>query len=196
MKQDEKIFSPLTSPSKALLKVADCVSKTNKLPVLDLGCGFGRNAVMLALRGMSVVCVDSDLSRLQTLNTLAPEYVSQTKLKGVLPGKLHPVCSNIQKADWLFPSECFSAAILVHFLTLDLIPAIESSLVEGGHLFIETFGNQGQNFLDLPRAGELAELLKPRFKILNYQEKPAGPVGHDAVSVKLFAQKCSAILPA
>jgi hypothetical protein len=44
-----------------------------------------------------------------------------------------------------------------------LFPWFHSSLVPGGHLYIETVGGQGENYLELPAAGELHQLLSPLF---------------------------------
>jgi hypothetical protein len=42
---------------------------------------------------------------------------------------------------------------------MDVIPTFISSLQEGGYLYIETFGGQGQNFRELPKAQQLRKLL-------------------------------------
>ena len=53
-------------PSKVLIDVVDELTALSQYPVLDAGCGFGRNTVALASRGLSVVCVDRDLDRLNS----------------------------------------------------------------------------------------------------------------------------------
>jgi predicted RNA methylase len=45
----------------------------SEAPVLDAGCGYGRNAVALACRGISVVCVDQKKERLDALVLSAPK---------------------------------------------------------------------------------------------------------------------------
>jgi SAM-dependent methyltransferase len=54
----------------------DELRSLSQWPVLDAGCGFGRNAVALALRGVSVVCIDRNAHRLGTLSRLAPGYIA------------------------------------------------------------------------------------------------------------------------
>src|SRR5208283_2698792 len=44
-------------------KIADA---TASKPVVDVACGSGRNAISLCQLGCAVICVDKDLSRLQT----------------------------------------------------------------------------------------------------------------------------------
>ena len=67
--------------------------------------------------------------------------------------------------------------------------AFHSSLVSGGHLYIETFGGHGGNYLDLPKAGQLRDLLSRHFHLAVYREKPVGPPEAGAVSVKLLGRK-------
>ena len=59
----------------------------------------------------------------------------------------------------------------------------------GGCLYIETFGNHGRNYFDLPKAGQIHDLLENRFHMVFYKERKAGPDGYDAVSAKVFARK-------
>jgi SAM-dependent methyltransferase len=183
------IGSLLGSPSKTLMSFADELLKLRHLPAVDIGCGFGRNAVALASRGISVVCVDRDLDRLRTLATCAPEYIRRSEpQRAAAVGVIYPVCSDVLIA-WPFPPHYFSAVICVHFFSANLIGSIVSSLVPDGFLYIETFGDHGRNYLDLPRAGELRGLLAVNFHVRFYKERKAGPFGYDAVSAKVFAHK-------
>jgi hypothetical protein len=47
------LISHLSSPSKSMMDFADELTQEPKSLALDAGCGFGRNAVALALRGLS-----------------------------------------------------------------------------------------------------------------------------------------------
>lgn len=183
------IGSPLASPSATLMSVANELVKLRHRPVIDLGCGFGRNAVALASRGISIVCVDKDVDRLRTLARLAPGYISGFMQRdGREVGKIYPVCIDVDIA-WPFPKSYFSAFICVHFFKLRLVDAVVSSLMPGGCLYIETFGNHGRNYFDLPKAGQIHDLLENRFHMVFYKERKAGPDGYDAVSAKVFARK-------
>src|SRR5262245_28211984 len=110
--------------------------------ILDAGCGFGRNAVALAARGLSLVCLDCDHNRLKDLARLGP---SKLKEAGPSSGTLYPVCADVKF--WPFPRNCFSAIICVHIVGDALLEACRHSLVRNGYLYFETFGNQGQNYL-------------------------------------------------
>jgi hypothetical protein len=63
--------------------------------------------------------------------------------------------------------------------------------MDGGHLFIETFGGQGQNYLELPKADEIRQALRG-YKLLFYNERSVGPISQNSVVVKVLAQKCCA----
>lgn len=182
-------FSQLFPPSKTLMSFANELSQFQKWPVLDAGCGDGRNAVALALRGKSVVCVDRDIDRLRVLSTTAPGYFASIKPPMSAVGQLYPICADLDQLNWPFSMGKFSAITCVHFLKIELLDLFWSALVVGGYLFIETFGGHGQNYLDLPKAGELHDLLSRQFDISFYRERKVGPIGYDAVSVKLLAQK-------
>jgi SAM-dependent methyltransferase len=182
-------ISQLEQPSKTLMRFANELSSGSHKPVLDAGCGLGRNAVALALRGLTVVCADRDVGRLRVLSTTAPQYISSVKSPHSTVGQLFPVCADLDQTKWPFSTSRFSAITCVHFLKIELFDELWSALVEGGYLFIETFGGQGRNYLELPKAGQLRDLLSSRFNISFYEEKKVGPIGYDAVSVKLLAQK-------
>jgi SAM-dependent methyltransferase len=177
----------LESPSGTLIGFADELRSLSQWPVLDAGCGFGRNAVALALRGISVVCIDRDADRLGTLFRLGPSYIASHRgLSGT--GELYPICADLNVSRWPFDQKCFAAIICVHFLRNELLEAFRSSLVPGGYLYIETFGGHGRNYVDLPKAGQLRNSLSPYFEFKFYRERSVGPPGCGAVSVKLFGK--------
>jgi SAM-dependent methyltransferase len=158
-------------------------------PILDAGCGYGRNAAALAARGMSVVCADHDWKRLQVLARFGSDHAAGLTRPGDHPGRLHTLLARLESAFWPFGEKCFSGIVCVHFLNITLFGAFRSSLIEGGFLYIETFGGHGENHLALPKAGELRSLLSPDFDLPFYEERKVGPAGYDAVAVKLGARK-------
>jgi hypothetical protein len=82
--------------------------------------------------------------------------------------------------------------VSVHFSIEDKLPAIGAALKPGGSLIYETPAGQGQNWQELPKAGQLSRALKgEKYELLIYRERPVGPVSSKAVVVHLFAQKCS-----
>lgn len=160
-------------PSKTLIDVADELTSLSQYPVLDAGCGFGRNAVALASLGLSVVCIDRNLDRLKSFSRSA---------------RLHLVHADLKHSQWPFSQNCFAAIICVHFLDTYLFDAFRYSLIPSGHLYIETFGGHGGNYLDLPKAGQLRDLLSRHFNLAFYRERQVGPADSGAVSVKLFGK--------
>jgi SAM-dependent methyltransferase len=182
-------FSQLTLPSKTLMSFADELSQLQEWPVLDAGCGVGRNAVAVALSGLSVVCVDRDIDRLRFLSATAPRYIASIKPTQPAVGQLYPICADLDQLKWPFSISRFSAIVCVHFLRVELLDCFWSSLIAGGYLFIETFGGHGGNYVDLPKTGQLQDQLSRRFDIPFYRERKVGPAGFGAVSVKLLARK-------
>lgn len=173
--------SPPGSPSRLLVQWAPKLS--SGLPVLDAGCGVGRNAVALAGLGYKVICADRDFDRLRSL----ARVVSRKRIRA----SLFPVCVNLGHDEWPFGKSCFSAVVCVHFLDLKLLPLMCAGLCTGGYLFIETIGGHGSNHLQLPRAGELHRALEADFRFEFYEERRAGPEHFGKRAVKLLAQKMS-----
>ncbi len=74
---------------------------------------------------------------------------------------------------------------------IDLVPCLLSSLftARGRHVYVETFGGQGENFRVLPKAGQLRDLFSRHVEFKYYKERQVGPTEFNSVSVTLFAQK-------
>jgi SAM-dependent methyltransferase len=176
-------------PSSEIIRIVDDIKYFSNEPILDVGCGYGRNALALAARGLSVVCVDQELIRLNTIYRLASKHLADLQRTDCEVGRLYPVLAQLGPSHWPFPDNCFAGIVCVHFLNVALFGAFLTSLMAGGLLYIETFGGHGGNYLALPRAGQLHHLLSPDFDLRLYREKKVGPAGYDAVAVKLFGRK-------
>src|SRR5262249_6721810 len=150
-------------------------------PILDAGCGYGRNAPALAAQGLPVVCVDQESAQLNTLRRLASKHLTDLREPKRGLGQLYPVLARLGPSHWPFADNCFAGIICVHFLDVALLQAFRSSLIVGGYLYIETFGGHGGNYLALPRAGQLHHLLWPGFDLPFYREKKVGPAEYDGV---------------
>jgi SAM-dependent methyltransferase len=179
----------LESASKTLISFATEMASSSGLPILDAGCGFGRNAVALALGGMSVVCADRRPERLNTLVRFGSKYVAERGQPNCRVGKLYPILVDLHPATWPFRENCFAGILSVHFVKINLFEMFRSSLIPGGFLYLETFEGHGKNYLDLPQVGQLRDLLSKDFQTHFYREKKVGPIGYNAATVRLFARR-------
>jgi len=153
-------------------------------PILDVGCGSGRNALLLAHLGCNVICVDKDLTRLRT-QLLDSSRTSFRGVSGQL--RLHQV--DIVKNPWPFGTCTIGGIICIHFFVPVLIPCFESSLLPGGYLLLETFSGCGGNYLELPKAGEVRDSFGKAFDLEFYRERTVGLRSYNAVAVKMLARR-------
>jgi len=181
------IEQPPISPSKALLRFAERIGPAGIGTLLDTPCGYGRNALALAARGWNVIAVDNDRGRLNKLVDIKAASTAETA--SALAGQIHVICADLSPGRWPFAPSSVEAIICVHFAMLDLLPYFTSSLRTRGHIYIETFGGHGQNYLELPKAGQLRERLLGSFELKYYKERKVGPEKFNKVSATLFAQK-------
>lgn len=118
--------------------------------VLDLACGSGRHARLLAHLGHPVLAVDRDPIALQ--NTAG---MSITTMHADLEG---------EDAAWPFAAGRFAGIVVTNYLYRPLFPQIFHGLAQGGVLIYETFARGNERFgkpsnpLFLLRQGELLEL--------------------------------------
>ena len=159
--------------------VSACFERVGLAPparVLDVPCGFGRNASFLARKGFDVAAIDID-----------PVRVRATK---EAPAGCGSIAAQVADATVRLPfgPRSFDIALVIHYVSPRILADIETVLRRGGHLIFETFGGQGHNWIDLPAPGTIRRELEPRFDILIYRERAVGPA-KEAVSVKLLARK-------
>ena len=98
--------------------------------VLDLACGAGRHARLLAGRGHPVVAADRDREALADL--------------AGTPG-IEPVYADLEKgAPWPLGTRRFAAIVVCNYLHRPLFPQLAAALADGGVLIYETFaaGNE------------------------------------------------------
>lgn len=111
---------------------------------LDLACGAGRHARLLAERGMRVTAVDRDAQALAGLATVT-----------------EAVLADVEGAPWPLPGRQFDLVLVSNYLWRPLLPTIVASVAPGGWLIYETFA-AGQQTIGRPsrpdfllEAGEL-----------------------------------------
>jgi hypothetical protein len=166
------LFDACPLMRKFHIKKADA---TMGKPVLDIGCGSGRNAFPLAANGCTVICADKDLSRFHSPKDLE--------------GQLVPQQLDFMTDAWPFAPSSAGGIISVHFLLPSLLPHFKESLSQGAYLLLETVPGCGGNYLQLPQKGQLRSLLEDSFSLEFYKVRNVGPQGCGAVAVRLFARR-------
>lgn len=146
---------------------------------LDLACGTGRHAIQLSERGYRVTGAD--------LNQF---HLNRARAAGHSTWPCVIDCVRLDANRALpFKDAVFDLAIIVHFTRPGLIQEVGRTLRSRGLLIYETFGAQGQNWLQLPPRRELEEDMRAAGIEPIWQKiRPAGPVGQ-VVTAKIFAQK-------
>ena len=125
---------------------------------LDLACGRGRNARLLAERGHRVVAVD----------------VSREALTGLRAPSITRVQMDLDAA--AFRAGALDGIVCVSFLDRRLFASFSTWLRPGGSLLFDTFLvdqaelGHPRNPDFLLRRNELLERLAPRFRVLRYRE--------------------------
>jgi 2-polyprenyl-3-methyl-5-hydroxy-6-metoxy-1,4-benzoquinol methylase len=145
---------------------------------LDIPCGRGRHAELLAEHDMLVIAADLDepcVRKLARVCTRALTNVAAVRLDAnrALP----------------FRSKAFNLVVIVHAPTLTVLTHALPTVCSGGHIIFETFGAQGENWRGLPRPHEVAEIVATDFNSLLYRERPVSGQSN-AVTVKgLFCRR-------
>jgi SAM-dependent methyltransferase len=140
----------------------------------------------LAARGYDVVAVDRDIDRLRVVENSAANILESDPSN--VCGRVSSVCADLSTDRLPFAKSSFSAVICVHYPVQTIISDLDAAVQKGGHFYIETFGGQGQNYLELPKAGEIRAALAG-YDFHFYKERPAGPHSQNSVAVTAFGRK-------
>lgn len=164
---------PATTPapeSRASLPPSDWVLRWHSRLspgslVLDLACGQGRHAHLLASAGHRVLGVDRDAEALATLG----------EQSGV-----DTLCADLEGAVWPLAGRQFDGVVVTNYLWRPRLPEVLAALAPGGVLIYETFmlGNERYGRPAKPdfllRSQELLELaLGAGLRVLGYEEGEA-----------------------
>ena len=121
----------MLSPSPLLLEYLHMFTDANLPgPVLDLACAECHNGILVAQRGLEVVCCDRAAERLDEARRVAVESgvrVTTWQVDLEAPG-VNPL-----------PEEHYGAILVFRYLHRPLIPFIKKALRCGGLLLYETF---------------------------------------------------------
>jgi len=138
-----------------LVQNADLLPRGGR--TLDLACGNGRHALLLASAGFPVLGVDRDPAKVGFLGTMAGKLG--------LPVKAEVM--DLEQPEVSLGEEEFDIVVGIHYLHRPLFPAIRRALRRGGLLLYETFtleqAKRGKptNPDFLLRPGELSTLVAP-----------------------------------
>jgi tellurite methyltransferase len=154
-------------------------------PALDIACGTGRHALVLAARGQHVTAVDFSGVALDTLEARAQRVhipVRQSKsLHGAskrLQGGIELVQTDLEQ---MHLPECnYDLIVCIQYLQRSLFPQIARALRPNGVLLMETFTRAQLEFSGGPRnpaylleSGELRDAF-PELRVVFYRELRAG----------------------
>lgn len=105
--------------------------------VLDLACGSGRHALLLADLGYRVLALDRDGPALARIGDANAE-----KHRGGAAGTGHVdlLQADVESGPWPFADAEFDGVVVTNYLHRPLLPAIAGCLRPGGVLIYETFG--------------------------------------------------------
>jgi len=144
---------------------------TTRPRALDVACGGGRHALLLASRGYAVVAADFARSALLALRARAATVQ--------LAGTVDVVAADATR--WPFGAATFDVIVVVDFLDRALLPTLRDAVAPGGALVIETF-MLGQERYGHPRnpdyllrAGELRETCRGWTIVLAHEGESTTP---------------------
>ncbi|WP_216862133.1 bifunctional 2-polyprenyl-6-hydroxyphenol methylase/3-demethylubiquinol 3-O-methyltransferase UbiG [Polynucleobacter sp. AM-25C3] len=145
--------------------------------VLDLACGAGRHAALLASLGHHVLAVDQDVTTIKSLQN--PQIQARQE--------------DLEGASWPLADQQFSGIVVTNYLYRPFLDQLPCMLIEGGVLIYETFANgnaqfgkpSNPNFLLKP--GELLALAgRSDLKVIAYED-----IYHDQPKPAMVQRICA-----
>ena len=141
-----------TNPSDFVVKFFDEYDVPKNKPILDLACGYGRNALYAESLGYKVIASDIDDSILTNTDVLKKKNIHFKRLN----------------ANEEFPIEpqSISAILVVHYYSENLFERIKKLVCEGGYILYESISAHGENWKELDKKGRVEDQLKNEFKFV------------------------------
>ena len=127
--------------------------------VLDVACGAGRHARLLARMGFEVDAVDRD----------AALFVDP-------PAGVRVLEADLESGPWPYPGRRFDGIVVTNYLHRPLLPVLVDSLESGGVLIYETFAKGNERFgkpsnpAFLLAPGELLDAVRGRLRVVAYED--------------------------
>lgn len=176
------IVASMASPSAWVQRWSHLVPERGV--VLDVACGYGRNARWFHEKNHPVVLVDRDRSAIESITIPAQACEA--------------VVADIETGPWPFSGRQFEAVVVTNYLWRPLLPTLLDSLASGGVLIYETF-TQGNETVGKPsrsdfllRPGELLAVCR-NLRIVAFEEGfQAGAQGLQPRFIQRIAAVCEA----
>jgi len=149
----------IEAPSDWIARFAPLVRRGGR--VLDLACGSGRHARLLARLGYQVAAVDRDVGALEPLARLAG---------------IEAKCADLEAGPWPYPGTVFAGIVVANYLHRPLLPVLLDSLEPDGLLIYETYalGNERYGRPSNPQfllhPGELLAVVRGRLRVVAYED--------------------------
>ncbi len=145
----------MAGPSPWLFECGDLIPRTGR--ALDVACGRGRHALLLASTGLDVTALDRDAEALARLQDQADRLALAVRTRVV----------DLEAGDVDLGDAGYDIVVVTRYLHRPLVPHLQLSLAPGGVLLYETFLERqaetghptNPDFLLKP--GELLELVRP-----------------------------------
>lgn len=162
------------SPSPFIQRAVAAFPPEETLPILDVACGYGRNAKYLVRLGYRMVAADyySEVFQDMWHKTLY---------------RCHPLRLDASKP-LPFTDVSFGAVVVVHYYADDLFNNVKRLIVPGGLLIYESIGGHGGNWRQLAKRGAVRRQILDEFKMVTYIENAVGP-GKQYATVKMLARR-------
>jgi SAM-dependent methyltransferase len=172
-------------PSEPASIVCELLPLLPRGPALDIACGTGRHALVLAARGQQVTAIDWSASGLGILEEHARAMEISVrrirdfeKASGSHHGGIDILEADLERRD--LPEHFFDLILCIQYLQRSLFPQMCRALRPDGMLLFETYTRTQLEFRRGPRnpaflleAGELRNAF-PELRMLFYRELCAG----------------------
>jgi SAM-dependent methyltransferase len=128
--------------------------------VLDIACGSGRHARLLAQMGFEVDAVDRDIA----LFSDPPPGVTLLQ-------------ADLEQGPWPYAGRRFAGIVVTHYLHRPLLPILVDSLEPLGMLLYETFARGNERFgkpsnpAFLLEPGELLDTVRGKLRVVAYEDR-------------------------
>jgi 2-polyprenyl-3-methyl-5-hydroxy-6-metoxy-1,4-benzoquinol methylase len=167
--------------SKSLKKVLRTNKILNRDTCADTPCGNGRNIFLLANNFKNVLGIDVSSALLNTIAEMRKEYLISGELKLMVHDLLTSIPNSISQCDFICN---------IHFYDLTFLRQLKAKMKKDAILFIETPSCSGDNFKELPKSCDLAEL-NDGMKVLEIEkvECKRNFASQKSFALKLLLQK-------